>query len=87
MSDSEWLNLNEAAEYMGRIAPSTLRALANGHKVSSSRVGRQLVFRIEWLDEYLELQKSPRRENPFGLTDQALINVRDARPTRTKKAS
>lgn len=87
MTESQWLSLDEAAEYMGRISPSTLRTLANGKKVTSTRISRQLVFKAEWLDEYLELQKSPRQENPFGLTDQALINVRDARPARTRKAS
>lgn len=85
---SAWLTVEEAAEYMGKnTKPSTIRSLVRGKKLAHTTVARQLRFKPEWLDEFMEAHKVPVQDNAWGLTDAALANVRDARPASTKRSA
>lgn len=84
---SEWLNLEQAAEYLGDMKIATLRGLVRNKKIAHSGPPRHLAFKSEWLDEYMEAHKVPVVENRFGLTDQALNNILTDRSTRGRKAS
>ena len=50
-----WLKAREAAAYAGNISPKVLyRAVRDGRlKAARIGVGRNLVFAVEWVDEWL----------------------------------
>lgn len=85
---SAWLTVEEAAAHLGKdTKPSAVRSLVRGKKLRHTHIARQLRFKAEWLDEYMEAHAVPVEDNPWGLTDAALANVLDARPASTKRAS
>ena len=62
MSDvaTPWLDLTESSTYAKRGKRSLRRAVNNG-ELRAARVGGrgQLLFRREWLDDWLEMQAKP----------------------------
>lgn len=53
MTNSEWLNTEQAAAYLG-ISKPTLYALTSQRKIKFSKPnGNQNFFKREWLDEYM----------------------------------
>jgi len=79
---SVYLNVDAAAEYLSLRKPSTLVALYRTRQIEHTKVGREVVFKIEWLDAYADAHRVPVEERPFGLTDTALSNIRSGRSTR-----
>lgn len=48
-----YMTKNEAMEYL-KISYTTMAILLRGNKITSSRIGRDLRFKKEWLDEFME---------------------------------
>lgn len=59
-SNSEYLNSAEAAEYL-HLSDRTVRSLCTDRKIRHERLnGRNVRFKREWLDEYLQsIQVAP----------------------------
>ena len=55
-SSSRWLSLREAAAYSS-LSQSTLRRLVIKGKLKCSRQCGKLLFRIQWVDSYLQFGK------------------------------
>jgi len=48
-----FMTKEEAMNYL-KISYSTMAALLKNNKITSSRLGRDLRFKKEWLDEYMD---------------------------------
>jgi len=57
---SPWLKLAESSAYAKR-GPKSLRHAVQNGELRAARIGgrRELLFRREWLDEWLEAQARP----------------------------
>lgn len=82
------LSIEEAALYIGgRDFPvQTLRNLVRRKKIGFVRIGRELAFKREQLDAYVEAHTVQAVSNPWGLTDSAARDLRAGR-ARAKRAS
>jgi hypothetical protein len=75
------LSKADAAVYLGggAITERTMDGLVRRRLIGHAKVGRATVFPRAALDAYLAGQTTAPAPNPWGLTDQALRNVREGR--------
>lgn len=80
----DWYSLAEATEYLRLEKASTLVSLYRSKKIPHSKVGREVIFHRDWLDEYAQGHMVAAELNPYGLTDTSLASIRAGRATGKK---
>lgn len=77
------LTAEAAAAYLGGapITADTMLSLARRKKIGYLKVGRATTFPVSALDAYIANNTIAPVENPWGLTDTAMRNIRGARLT------
>ena len=58
MTKDKWINIDEAAEYLG-VKPATIRAwIRQGKEVPAQKIGKQWKFKLSELDSWVKSGKS-----------------------------
>ena len=75
MNTEPWINAQEAADYIGRTLNTLYELTSRGEikHYGGGRGGRRLMFRQEWLDDYIALYTREVRA-PADLTPLPRVN-------------
>lgn len=77
------LSKTAAVDYFGgTISEKTLDGLVRRREIGFLKIGRATVFPVSALDEYIAKHTVQPTENPWGLTDASLANLRNDRARR-----